>query len=142
MGELFTKSAPIIKREAHKKTPLAACGQAWVRYTVCGLQIIGCARLRPAGYAVASRCRTCLTCLTKLGRRKTQSARVVCNLTPSGLRADTLLIPAVAHCPQGFIFWRFALVFCASRFIMGALFVKSSPIPPAKTFHACCASCS
>jgi len=29
---------------------------------------------------------------------------------------------------------RLGLFFCASRFIMGALFVKSSPIPPQKLF--------
>ena len=48
MGELFTKSAPIIKREAHKKSAkrinkreaqkITPCGlrAAWVRYTRCG----------------------------------------------------------------------------------------------------------
>ena len=53
-----------------------ACGQAWGRYTVCGGQSSGYARLRPAGYAAARRC---LTCLTKLGRRKKQTE-------PCGLR--------------------------------------------------------
>ena len=40
MGELFTKSAPIIKREAQKINP---CGlrAAPVLDTICGLQIIG-----------------------------------------------------------------------------------------------------
>ena len=36
-----------------------------------------------------------LTCAKRINKREAQK------INPCGLRADTLLIPAVAHCPQG-----------------------------------------
>jgi len=47
---------------------------------------------------------------------------------PKASTPQTVYRPHVARKPLGVVF------FCASRFIMGALFVKSSPIPPQKLF--------
>jgi len=100
MGELFTKSAPIIKREA-QKTSAKRSSRAQHQTARSAKSSLRSKRekfLRGYGGAFykkrLNKC-TALTCAKRINKREAQK------INPCGLRADTLLIPAVAHCPQG-----------------------------------------